>query len=130
MTGGYSQSPRQVRTHLECRGERDCDLLWASALSETAQPPCYPHTAPALSDSAGTSYVFFWEYSRQSKKENILFDFTWSDDWTLTLGSSLVLSVLDQRVCWPFAPFQHKVAVGADIWMNDSNQHYYEYHIY
>ena len=54
--------------------------------------------------------------------------FTWNDDWTLTLESSLVLSRLDQKVCWPFAPFQHKVAVGGDIWMNDSNQQYYEYY--
>ena len=53
--------------------------------------------------------------------------FTWNDGWTPTLGSSLVLSGLDQRVGWPFAPFQHKVAVGADIWVNDGNQHYYEY---
>ena len=55
-------------------------------------------------------------------------DFTWNDDWTLTLESSLVLSRLDQKVYWPFAPFQHKVAVGVDIWMNDSNQHYEYYY--
>ena len=62
------------------------------------------------------------------EREKVKLDLTWNDDWTLTLGSSLVLSRLDQKVCWPFAPFQHRVAVGADIWINDSNQHYYEYH--
>ena len=48
-----------VGGYLECRGERDCDLLSASSLSGTARPPCSPHTAPELSGSAGTSCVAF-----------------------------------------------------------------------
>ena len=66
--------------------------------------------------------------NRNRQGEGGQVDFTWNDDWTLTLESSLVLSRLDQKVYWPFAPFQHKVAVGVDICMNDSNQHYYEYY--
>ena len=52
--------PGEAGGYLECLAERGCGLQLASSLSETARQPCYPHTAPALSDSDETSYVFFW----------------------------------------------------------------------